>query len=118
MADAVTGTWIQRPLLWGAAGLCLVVAWFFADATLGGGAFFVQDVMVQNVPFRFYLHEALGRGELPLWVPQISAGFPLLLHPASQRVKICFYYPRVSVCLVKIIRADNRRIAPGCVARS
>jgi hypothetical protein len=78
MADAVTGTRIQRPILWGSMGLCLVVAWFFADATLGGGAFFVQDVMVQNVPFRFYLHEALGRGELPLWVPQISAGFPLL----------------------------------------
>ncbi|MBT7597358.1 MAG: YfhO family protein [Gemmatimonadetes bacterium] len=77
MADAVTASWIQRPILWGSAGLCLVVAWFFADATFGGGALFVQDVMVQNVPFRFYLHDALGRGELPLWVPQISAGFPL-----------------------------------------
>ncbi|MBT3344906.1 MAG: YfhO family protein [Gemmatimonadetes bacterium] len=62
-----------------AAGiLCAAVAWFFWDAFLLRGAFFVQDVMVQNVPFRHHLHEALAQGRLPVWVPEINAGFPLL----------------------------------------
>ena len=57
--------------------LALAVASLFPGVVLGGGVFFVQDVMVQNVPFRHFLHEALADGRLPLWEPRISCGFPL-----------------------------------------
>ena len=57
--------------------LALGVAAFFPQVTVDGGVFFVQDVMVQNVPFRHFLHEALAAGRLPLWEPAINCGFPL-----------------------------------------
>ncbi|MDA0337693.1 MAG: hypothetical protein O2782_21215, partial [bacterium] len=57
--------------------LALAVASFFPQVVLDGGVFFVQDMMVQNIPFRHFLHEALADGRLPLWEPRINAGFPL-----------------------------------------
>ena len=59
------------------AGLALAVAGFFPHVVIDWGVFFVQDMMVQNVPFRHFLHEALAAGRLPLWEPRINAGFPL-----------------------------------------
>ncbi|MEE2657825.1 MAG: YfhO family protein [Candidatus Latescibacterota bacterium] len=56
--------------------LLLAVAVFFRNA-IAGGAFFVQDVMVQNYPFRHLYHDALAAGCLPLWTPHINCGFPL-----------------------------------------
>ncbi|NKB67451.1 MAG: YfhO family protein [Candidatus Latescibacteria bacterium] len=50
---------------------------FFHRAALLQGAFFVQDVMIQNYPFRHFFAQALGRGELPLWAAAINCGFPL-----------------------------------------
>ena len=50
---------------------------FFHRAALLDGAFFVQDAMVQNYPFRHFFGQALGRGELPLWAAAINCGFPL-----------------------------------------
>ena len=58
------------------AGFALAVAGLF-PGVLQGGVFFVQDVMVQNVPWRHFLHEALAEGRLPLWEPAVSCGFPL-----------------------------------------
>jgi hypothetical protein len=57
--------------------LALAVASFFPQVVWDGGVFFVQDMMVQNVPFRHFLHEALADWRLPLWEPRINAGFPL-----------------------------------------
>ncbi len=57
--------------------LALAVASLFPGPVLEGGVFFVQDVMVQNVPFRHFLHQALAEGRLPLWEPLINCGFPL-----------------------------------------
>ncbi len=56
--------------------LLLAVAVFFRNA-IAGGAFFVQDVMVQNYPFRHLYHDALAAGCLPLWTPHVNCGFPL-----------------------------------------
>ena len=53
-----------------------VVVFFWPAATLGG-AFFVQDVMVQNHPFRDFFARALHEGQLPLWNAAINCGFPL-----------------------------------------
>ena len=61
---------------------------FFFEATFGGGAFFVQDVMVQNYPFREFCARALKAGQLPLWNPDINFGFPLLAEGQAG-----FFYP-------------------------
>ncbi len=57
--------------------LALAVALYFREALTLQGAFFVQDVMVQNYPFRHFCSEALRQLELPLWHPGINGGFPL-----------------------------------------
>ena len=52
----------------GALGLLgVAVGIFFWPAATLEGAFFVQDVMVQNYPFREFFARALQQGELPLW---------------------------------------------------
>ena len=62
----------------GALGLLgVAVGIFFWPAATLEGAFFVQDVMVQNYPFREFFARALEQGELPLWNPAINCGFPL-----------------------------------------
>ena len=62
----------------GAVGLLgAAVAIFFWPATVLEGAFFVQDVMVQNHPFRDFFARALREGQLPLWNAAINCGFPL-----------------------------------------
>ena len=62
----------------GAVGLLgAAVAIFFWPATVLEGAFFVQDVMVQNHPFRDFFARALRAGQLPLWNAAINCGFPL-----------------------------------------
>ena len=73
----------MRLASWKADALCVAalfaaVVSFFPDVVLDGGVFFVQDMMVQNIPFRHMLHDALAAGHLPLWEPRINAGFPLL----------------------------------------
>ena len=50
---------------------------FFWRAALLKGTFFVQDVMVQNYPFRDFFARALKDFSLPLWCPEINYGFPL-----------------------------------------
>lgn len=67
---------------WQTDAVCLLVlagavAACFPQVVLDGGVFFVQDMMVQNIPFAHYLHDALAEGRLPLWEPRINAGFPL-----------------------------------------
>ena len=57
--------------------LALAVGLYFREAVTLQGAFFVQDVMVQNYPFRHFVAEALRQFELPLWHPGINCGFPL-----------------------------------------
>ena len=62
----------------GVAGLLgAAVAIFFWPAAALEGAFFVQDVMVQNHPFRDFFARALRQGQLPLWNAAINCGFPL-----------------------------------------
>ena len=57
--------------------LALAVGLYFREAVTLQGAFFVQDVMVQNYPFRHFVAEALRQFDLPLWHPGINCGFPL-----------------------------------------
>lgn len=57
-------------------GIAVVVMYW--PAVLLRATFFVQDMMVQNYPFRHLASQALLAGELPLWRPEINCGFPLL----------------------------------------
>jgi hypothetical protein len=57
--------------------LAVGTAVFFYQALLMRGTFFVQDVMVQNYPFRDFFTRALQSGALPLWDAAINCGFPL-----------------------------------------
>jgi hypothetical protein len=60
-----------------AALLAAAVLIFFWRAALLQGTFFVQDVMVQNYPFRDFFSRALKDLSLPLWSSEINYGFPL-----------------------------------------
>jgi len=57
--------------------LAVAVLVLFWQAALLQGVFFVQDMMVQNYPFRDYFSSALKAGSLPLWCAEINMGFPL-----------------------------------------
>jgi len=57
--------------------MAIATAVFFWDALLMRGTFFVQDVMVQNYPFRDFFAKALKDFQFPLWHPGINGGFPL-----------------------------------------
>ncbi len=57
--------------------LAAAVLAFFWRALLLPGAFVVQDMMVQNYPFRDFFARHLRAGQLPLWDPAINCGFPL-----------------------------------------
>lgn len=90
------------------AALAAAVVLFFADAVLRGGVFFVQDAMVQNVPFRHFFHRALAAGRLPLWEPLINCGFPLFaegqvgaLYPPNW-LAAAFLFPAAAVTLTSI----------------
>ena len=50
---------------------------FFGRIFTTGGAFFVQDIMVQNYPFRDFFARHIRAGILPLWDPSVNCGFPL-----------------------------------------
>ena len=57
--------------------LAAAVFAFFWPAGLFRSTFFVQDVMVQNYPFRHFFAQTLKEGSLALWNPALNCGFPL-----------------------------------------
>ena len=65
------------------AVLLLLTIAFFPRAAFLKGAFFVQDIMFQNYPFRHYFSQALKEWSLPLWCPNIGCGFPLFAEGQS-----------------------------------
>ena len=59
------------------------VAFFGVDIAVGRSLFFTQDfgnsdIWHLNYPAKHLLQQALRAGHLPLWVPEIGTGFPLL----------------------------------------
>ena len=63
--------------------LAVAVIVFFWETVTLQGTFFIQDVMVQNYPFRHFFSEALKHFEFPLWHPGINCGFPLFAEGQS-----------------------------------
>ena len=54
-----------------------LVALFYRVALHPNEAFFVQDVMVQNYPFREFFSQLVKSGGFSFWNSSISGGFPL-----------------------------------------
>ena len=54
-----------------------LIIFFYRHALSADEAFFVQDVMVQNYPFREYFSQTIKSGGFSLWNSAISMGFPL-----------------------------------------
>lgn len=50
----------------------------FRATVLRGQVYFWHDASLQNQPFLKAAAEAWDRGQLPLWVPDLGGGFPLL----------------------------------------
>jgi len=64
---------------WLAAGLVgVVVLALFFPAASGRGVFSFGDILSLHYPERAAYERALAAGELPLWSPDVMAGYPLL----------------------------------------
>lgn len=48
---------------------------------------FTSDIMNDGFPSRFYIGEALKSGHVPLWIPHVYGGFPLL---ARAEAGVCY----------------------------
>ncbi|MBI5471176.1 MAG: YfhO family protein [Ignavibacteriae bacterium] len=48
---------------------------------------FTSDIMNEGFPYRYYMSEALKNGELPIWMPGIYGGMPLL---ARAEAGVCY----------------------------
>ena len=69
-----------RRLLPGLA-FALLVALVYADPLFLRRNFAGRDLAVYNLPMEKAMHDAYARGRLPVWVPEISGGRPLLPNP-------------------------------------
>jgi len=58
--------------------LFCVVALQSAEVVFGQGVFFDHDLRHHHYPWRFWATEAFGRGEIPMWSPEVGNGFPLM----------------------------------------
>ena len=69
-----------RRLLPGIAFALLVVG-VYADPLFFRRNFAGRDLAVYNLPMEKAVHDAYARGRLPVWLPEISGGRPLLPNP-------------------------------------
>ena len=60
------------------ASFLLVVLVFFWKAVLGRGVIGSFDLVMLFYPYKTYIRELIGQGELPLWNPLVYLGVPLL----------------------------------------
>ncbi len=88
--------------------LVLAVAMYFREALTLQGAFFVQDVMVQNYPFRHFCSQMLRQLELPLWHPGINCGFPLF---AEGQAGVLYPFNLLTALLLPTWVAINYNVA-------
>ena len=74
--------------------LALLAALFFRDILLGT-AYFWEDFLYQNYPFRSFAATSMAAGQLPLWNPYIFGGMPFL---ADIQTAV-FYLPSTALAL-------------------
>ncbi len=74
--------------------LSLLAGFFFRDILLGT-AYFWEDFLYQNYPFRVFAATSMASGQLPLWNPYIFGGMPFL---ADIQTAV-FYLPSAALTL-------------------
>jgi hypothetical protein len=74
--------------------LALLAAVFFRDILLGT-AYFWEDFLYQNYPFRSFAATSMAAGQMPLWNPYIFGGMPFL---ADIQTTV-FYLPSTALAL-------------------
>lgn len=57
--------------------LSLLVLAFFHQAVFTGRVYYQEDIAIQMLPLRVFASDCLKRGELPLWCPNVYAGYPV-----------------------------------------
>jgi hypothetical protein len=87
--------------------IALAVLAFFWRAALLQGTFFVQDMMIQNYPFRDFFARALREGAFPLWAPEINCGFPLF---AEGQAGVLYPFNLVAALLLPTYAALNYNV--------
>ena len=65
----------------GLFALLIVLVW--ADPLFSQRSFGGRDIRGYNLPIEKAMHDAYGRGRLPVWLPDVSGGRPLLANPNS-----------------------------------
>ena len=64
-----------------ALGFAALVVALYADPLFFPRNFAGRDLAVYNLPMEKAMHDAYARGRLPVWMPEISGGRPLLPNP-------------------------------------
>ncbi|MBA4313227.1 MAG: hypothetical protein C0417_11420 [Chlorobiaceae bacterium] len=75
--------YIKKETIFAFVLICLLVMTaFWQLITMNGfiitDDIFTSDIMNEGFPYRFSMSESIKAGHLPLWVPEIYSGFPLL----------------------------------------
>ena len=84
--------------------LTMAILVMFREAALLQGTFFVQDVMVQNYPFRDFFSRSLKELSLPLWCPEINFGFPLF---AEGQAGALYFFNVLTALLLPTYAGNN-----------
>jgi hypothetical protein len=72
----------ERGKTLGTAGLfLLLVVAVYSDPLFTRRSFGGRDLIAYNLPMESAVHDAYARGRLPVWMPEISGGRPLLPNP-------------------------------------
>lgn len=74
--------------------LVLLAGFFFRDILLGT-AYFWEDFLYQNYPFRIFAATSMASGQLPLWNPYTLGGMPFM---ADIQTAV-FYLPSAALAL-------------------
>ncbi len=61
--------------------LVLLIGAVYSDPLFFRRNFAGRDLLAYNLPMEKAVHDAYGRGRLPVWMPEISGGRPLLPNP-------------------------------------
>jgi hypothetical protein len=67
--------------LWLAGLFLLLVVAVYSDPLFARRNFGGRDLLAYNLPMESAVHDAYARGRLPVWMPEISGGRPLLPNP-------------------------------------
>ena len=81
MSTAIPQAPERAKTLWLAGLFLLLVVVVYSDPLFARRNFGGRDLLAYNLPMESAVHDAYARGRLPVWMPEISGGRPLLPNP-------------------------------------